>query len=67
MVLSLFYEDSDVVNQLRAFFSVDEQWEIDFWSLLALVTDYDEENDMLKIKDKTFLIHKIHGTVTEVE
>ena len=66
MVLSLFYEDSDVVNQLRAFFSVDEQWEIDFWSLLALVTDYDDENFMLKIKDKTFKIHKVHGSVVEV-
>ena len=67
MALSYYYEDSDVVNQLRGFFSMEEQWEIDFWSLLALVTSFDDENYMLKIKDKTFLIHKIHGTVTEGE
>ena len=66
MALSYYYEDSDVVNQLRAFFSVDEQWEIDFWSLLALVTSFDEENYMLKVKDRTFKIHKVHGSVVEV-
>ena len=66
MALSEYYEDSSIVNSLRSFFDLDEQWTIDFQSLLALVEDYDDENYSLKIKDKQFLIHKIHGGVTEV-
>jgi hypothetical protein len=67
MSLSEYYEDESVVNSLRSFFGLDEQWTIDFQSLLSQVEDYDDENYSLKIKDKTFLIHKIHGGVTEVE
>ena len=67
MALSEYYEDSSVVNSLRSFFDLDEQWTIDFQSLLALVEDYDDETYSLKIKDREFHIHKIHGGVTEVE
>lgn len=67
MALSPYFEDSDIISQLRCLFGVDEQWTIDFQSLLALVEDYDDENYSLKIKDRTFLIHKIHGAVSEVE
>ena len=66
MTLSEYYEDSSIVNSLRSFFDLDEQWTIDFQSLLSQVEDYDDENYSLKIKDKIFLIHKIHGGVTEV-
>ena len=67
MSLSEYYGDSSVVNALRSFFDLDEQWTIDFQSLLSQVKDYDDENYSLKIKDRTFLIHKIHGAVSEVE
>ena len=66
MALSSFFEDEDVVSQLRGFFDPEEQWEIDFFACLSLVEDFDDENYSLKIKDKQFLIHKIHGGVTEV-
>lgn len=67
MSLSPYYEDSDIVNQLRSFFEVDDQWTIDFEAELSHIEDYDDENYSLKIKDKEFLIHKIHGSVNEVE
>ena len=66
MSLSEFYEDESVVNSLRSFFGLDEQWTIDFQSLLSQIEDYDDENYSLKIKDRQFLIHKIHGGVNEV-
>lgn len=67
MSLSEYYGDSSVVNALRSFFDLDEQWTTDFQSLLSQVEDYDDENYSLKIKDRQFLIHKIHGAVSEVE
>ncbi len=67
MSLSPYYEDSDIVNQLRSFFDMDEQWTIDFEAELSHIEDYDDENYSLKIKDKEFIIHKIHGSVSEVE
>ena len=66
MSLSEYFEDKSVVNSLRSFFDLDEQWTIDFQALLSQVEDYDDEYYSLKIKDKTFHIHKIHGGVTEV-
>ena len=66
MSLSPYFEDKDIVNQLRSFFEIDEQWTIDFWSLLSQVEDYDDESFLLKIKDRNFLIHKVHGSVVEV-
>ncbi len=67
MSLSPYYEDKAVINQLRGFFEMDEQWVIDFESALSQVEDLDDENYTLKIKDKKFVIHKIHCTVLEVE
>ena len=67
MSLSVYYEDKDIVNQLRGYFSIEEQWNIDFDAGLSQIKDYDDENYILKIKDRTFVIHKIHGSVMEVE
>ena len=67
MVLSPYYNDDDVICQLRGFFDVEEQWNTDFVSALANVKDYDEEHYQLIAGNRKFLVHKIHGTVTEVE
>lgn len=67
MSLSVYYEDDDVVCQLRSFFEEDEQWTVNFESELSHIMDFDDENYILKIKNRSFLIHKIHGAVTEVE
>ena len=66
MSLSPYFEDSSIVNALRSFFEVDEQWTIDFQSLLSQVEDLDDEYYQLQIKDKLFHIHKMQGVVEEV-
>jgi len=67
MSLSLYYEDKDIINQLRGFFELDEQWVIDFEACLSQIEDVDDEYYELKIKDRIFRIHKIIGNVFEVE
>ena len=67
MALSSFFEDEDVVSQLRGFFDPEEQWEIDFFACLSLVEDFDEDYYSLKVKDKSFLVHRVTGDVLEVE
>ena len=66
MSLSEYFEDKSIVNQLRGFFEIDEQWTIDFEACLSQIEDVDDEFYELKIKDKKFRIHKIIGSVVEV-
>ena len=65
MSLSPYFSDKSIVNQLRSFFDLDEQWTIDFQSLLSQVEDFGEFYE-LKIKDRTFRIDKLLGIVSEV-
>ena len=67
MSLSEYFDDKDIISQLRSFFDLNEQWKIDFQSYLADVIDYDEEYYTVTIKNRTFKIHKILGLVEEVE
>ena len=67
MTLSPYYLDKSIVNQLRSFFEVEEQWNIDFESMLSQVEDYDDEYYILKINTRVFKIHKVQGFVEEVE
>lgn len=66
MSLSPYFSDKSIVNQLRSFFDLDEQWTIDFQSLLSQVEDFNEFYE-LKIKDRIFRIDKLLGIVSEVE
>ena len=66
MVLSEYYEDKTVISTLRSFFDVDEQYKIDFKMALASVEDYDNEYYKIKVKNRAFLVHKIHCGVMEV-
>ena len=67
MALSVYFSDESIVNQLRSFFELEEQWTIDFGSLLSQVEEDDEEFYSLKIKGRRFLIHKVLGFVSEDE
>lgn len=67
MSLSEWFEDSDVVNQLRSFFDENERESYDFYSFFSQIDNYDEDYFSLLIKDRRFLIHKITGLVSEVE
>lgn len=67
MSLSVYYDDEDIISILRSFFDPNEQWTIDFESYMRDIINYDEDYYSLTIKNRTFLIHKITGTVEEVE
>ena len=66
MSLSIYFEDEDIIDQIRSYFDVEEQWTIDFESLLSQVEDASDEYYTLQIKDKLFKIYKSTGVVEEV-
>ena len=66
-MISDYYEDEELISQLRMFFDDDEQEQIDFKASLNLLTDFDEEKWELKIKNRVFLIDKELCEVEEVE
>ena len=66
MVLSAYYSDETIIHSLRSFFSVEEQYKIDFRAALSMVVDYDIDYYSLIVKDKRCLIHKVTGDVQEV-
>ena len=66
-MISDYYEDEELISQLRMFFDDDEQEQIDFKASLNLLTEFDEENWELKIKGRLFLINKELCEVEEVE
>ena len=66
MVVSPLFTDEDLISQLRLQFDYDEQFTIDFYSILGQVVE--RSNDFyLEFKGRCFSIDKITGIVTEVE
>ena len=66
-MISDYYEDEELISQLRMFFDDDEQEQLDFKASLNLLTEFNEEKWELKIKDRVFLIDKELCEVEEVE
>ena len=66
-MISDYYEDEELISQLRMFFDDDEQEQLDFRASLNLLTEFNEEKWELKIKDRVFLIDKELCEVEEVE
>lgn len=66
MALSQYYEDEDVIAQLRDFFEDDNVWSIDFKAMFNQIED-DGECFKLRIKNRVFKIDYITGAVTEVD
>ena len=66
MVVSSFFSDDDLVTQLRLQFDYEEQFDIDFYSILGQIVE--RSNDLyLELRGRCFSIDKITGIVTEVE
>ena len=65
MALSEYYDDNSIISQLRSFFDVELQYDIDFNVALSMVEDYDEDTYIVEIKRRKFLIGKITGNVVE--
>ena len=64
--LTRYVPDKEIASQLRMFFPLDLQWTIDFENLLSQAVDRGEYYT-LQIMEKKFKIHKITGSVSEVE
>ena len=64
--LTPYVPDKEIASQLRMFFPLDLQWTIDFENLLSQAVDRGEYFT-LQIMEKKFKIHKITGSVSEVE
>lgn len=67
MSISPYFEDASIVNQLRSFFDLDEQWNIDFDSALSQIEELDEDYFQVKVKGRLFTIHNVLGIVEEVD
>ena len=66
-MISEYYNDDELLAQLRGFFDVEEQGSIDFKSYLGLVEEVDNTTFQVKIKDRIFQFDKELCGVTEVE
>ena len=64
--LTPYVPDDEICSQLRMFFPLEQQWTIDFANLLSQAVDRGEYYT-LDIMKRKFKIHKITGSVTEVE
>jgi hypothetical protein len=66
MVVSQYFTDEDLVSQLMLQFDYEEQFTIDFYSILSQVVERSTDF-YLELKGRCFSIDKITGIVTEVE
>ena len=62
MVVSSFFTDDDLINQLRMYFDEDERWSIDFRPFLNNVEDVGDCL-FLRMKGFEFSIDKFTGEV----
>lgn len=64
--VSPYFDDEDVICELRTFFELDEMWNIDFASALTDITDSDDDNYLqLELNNRTFYIDRFTGDVFE--
>lgn len=65
MAVSEYCSDEDIINSLRGFFDVDEQWDDDFMMIFNRIVDRGLDF-YLVFRGRKFSIDKITGAVTEV-
>ena len=66
MALSEYFTIEELECQLRSFFDIDEQWDIDFKLFFNRIEDLGNVF-YIKIRGRKFIIDKITGLVTELE
>ena len=67
MAVSEFFDDDEIISQLRMFFDIEEQDQIDFNELLGQLESIDDDTLQLKVNGRVFNIDKVFCNVTEVE
>ena len=65
-MISEYFEDEELLSQLRMFFDEEEQENIDFKSFLGQLKEVDSETYEVKIKNRTFQIDKNTCDVEEI-
>ena len=65
-MISEYFEDEELLSQLRMFFDEEEQENIDFKSFLGQLKEVDSETYEVKIKNRTFQIDKTTCDVEEI-
>ena len=65
-MISEYFEDEELLSQLRMFFDEEEQENIDFKSFLGQLKEVDSETYEVKIKNRTFHIDKNTCDVEEI-
>lgn len=66
-MISEYYEDEELISQLRMFFTDEEQEQLDFQASLGQLEEVDVDTWELKIKGRLFRIDKMLCEVEEVE
>ena len=65
-MISEYFEEEELLSQLRMFFDEEEQENIDFKSFLGQLKEVDSETYEVKIKNRTFQIDKTTCDVEEI-
>ena len=65
-MISEYFEDEELLSQLRMFFDEEEQENINFQALLGQLKEVDSETYEVKIKNRTFTIDKTTCDVEEI-
>ena len=65
--ISEYFTDEDLEQNLRTMFEYEEMFDMDFRTVFSQITDYNDENFELKLRQRTFHIDKITGAIEEVE
>ena len=65
-MISEYFEDEELLSQLRMFFDEEEQENINFKATLGQLKEVDSETYEVKIKNRTFQIDKTTCDVEEI-
>ena len=66
-MISPFFADEDLIDNLRTMFELEEMWTINFKALLNQIVEFNDTYLRLDYQGRIFLIHKLTGEVFEKE
>ena len=65
-MISEYFTDEELETQIRQQFEPEEMWDMDFKTIFNQIEDNDQNYFELQLRNRTFHIDKITGTVTEI-
>ena len=64
-MISEYFTDEEIETQIRQQFEPEEMWDMDFKTIFNQIEDNDQNYFELQLRNRTFHIDKITGTITE--